>query len=141
MISTQTADHAASSEYPIELVARDPDDAHLLATIVSLGMCMALRKGVVTSSYACARLFGPAFLRRLQRLNAPTELIEAAHLGSELDDVNHLAASSYEESLMTVEKRLLAAMRGLSNAVRDGEKWIIVQPGDLEGLRDNEESA
>jgi hypothetical protein len=109
----------------LSLRAKGPDDAQLLITITSLGMCRALAAGTLGPDYACQRLFGPALLTRLNQMNACQELRHAIHMATELEDVANLIPDKLASAIADVENELLKALETLSMKKPDGEKWLV----------------
>ncbi|WNG53427.1 DUF3969 family protein [Archangium gephyra] len=109
----------------LSLRARGGDDAQLLVTIASLGMCQALAAGTLSPDYACRRLFGPALLTRLNQMNACQELRHAIHMATELEDVANLIPDKLASAISDVEDELLKALARLSTKRPAGEKWLV----------------
>lgn len=109
----------------LSLRAKGPDDAQLLITVASLGMCRALVAGTLSPDYACQRLFGPALLTRLNQMNACQELRHAIHMATELEDVANLIPDRLASAIADVENELLKALATLSMKKSAGEKWLV----------------
>ncbi|NJK32708.1 MAG: DUF3969 family protein [Deltaproteobacteria bacterium] len=112
-----------SEQEHLILKARGSEDIQMLVAMVSLGMCRALADGAVRPEYACARLFGPALLTRMQRLPARHPLIDAVHVATELEDVANLVPDAFEGAIQDLEDHLLRVVRSLAD-LADGEKWL-----------------
>ncbi|HVH97934.1 MAG TPA: DUF3969 family protein [Enhygromyxa sp.] len=108
------------------LQARGSEEIQVLVAIVSLGMCRALADGAVAPDYACARLFGPVLLGRMERLGVVPQLRDAIHLATELEDVSNVVPHALEESIGEIERQLIAAIQSLAKPT-DGERWIAPQ--------------
>ncbi|WP_240358289.1 DUF3969 family protein [Myxococcus vastator] len=76
----------------------------------------------MTPSYACARLFGPALLSRLEALNAHPDLVRAIHLATELDDLADLVPDALNSPIAEIEACLLRVLSALSPAPTAGAK-------------------
>jgi hypothetical protein len=109
----------------LALQAKGADDAQLLITIASLGMCQALATGTLSPDYACQRLFGPALLTRLNQMNACQELRHAIHMATELEDVANLIPDKLTSAISDVEDELLKVLTTLSTKRPAGEKWLV----------------
>lgn len=109
----------------LSLRAKGTDDAQLLITIASLGMCQALATGTLSPDYACQRLFGPALLTRLNQMNACQDLRHAIHMATELEDVANLIPDKLASAISDVEDELLKALTTLSTKRPAGEKWLV----------------
>ncbi|OJH39595.1 DUF3969 family protein [Cystobacter ferrugineus] len=109
----------------LSLRATGADDAQLLITIASLGMCRALSKGQLSPDYACQRLFGPALLTRLSQMNACPALLHAIHMATELEDVADLIPDKLASAIEDIEAELLKALATLAANKPDGEKWLV----------------
>ncbi|WP_237079420.1 DUF3969 family protein [Myxococcus xanthus] len=109
----------------LSFLAAGEVEVQRMVAIAALGMCRALAAGVVTPSYACARLFGPALLSRLEALHAHPELVRAIHLATELEDLSELAPEAMGSSLAEIEACLLRVLPALSPATTVGAKWIV----------------
>lgn len=112
------------SEPTFEFRAIGDEDVQSIVCLLSLGMCRALRDGTVSPAYACHRLFGPAVITRLRDAGAPTALLDALNLASELDAVARLVPHEFEEALRDLESRLVDSMRKLNLVEVRGEKWL-----------------
>jgi hypothetical protein len=109
----------------LSLRAKGADDAQLLITIASLGMCRALATGTLSPDYACQRLFGPALLTRLNQMNACQELRHAIHMATELEDVANLIPDNLASAISDVEDELLKALTKLATKRPAGDKWLV----------------
>ncbi|ADO69000.1 DUF3969 family protein [Stigmatella aurantiaca] len=103
-------------------------DVQRLVSIAALGMCRALATGTVTSAYACQRLFGPALLARIEKLEAHAELRHAIHLASELEDVAGLVPDKLADSIAEIESKLLKVLADLAPGEMSGDKWLVKTP-------------
>ena len=79
--------------------------------ITALGMCRAIRSGVIDTEYACHRMFGPALLSRVEAMATDEDLCLAIHLATELADVQALAPEALEKSIDEIEAKLLIVLR------------------------------
>jgi len=109
----------------LSLRARGPDDAQLLITVASLGMCRALAAGALSPDDACQRLFGPALLTRLNQMKACPSLRHAIHMATELEDVANLIPDKLASAIADIEAELLKALTTLGANKHDGEKWLV----------------
>lgn len=121
MIKNQTSDN----QRILLLSAKGVEEIQTLVAIVSLGLCRALASGVIGPTYACARLFGPALLTRMESLGSLAELREAVHLATELEDVSELVPHALQESIQEIEAKLVSAIGSLAAESTDGEKWLV----------------
>ncbi|WP_257454759.1 DUF3969 family protein [Archangium lipolyticum] len=109
----------------LSLRAKGADDAQLLITVASLGMCQALATGALSPDYACQRLFGPALLTRLNQMKACPSLRHAIHMATELEDVANLIPDKLASAIADIEAELLKALTTLVANKPAGEKWLV----------------
>lgn len=107
------------------LRARGTEEIQRLVALLSLGLCRALSSGAISHGYACARLFGPALLNRMERLDVVPRLRESVHLATELEDVSNLVPHALADSIQEIESNLLAVVRSLAIDPTDGERWLV----------------
>jgi hypothetical protein len=112
----------------LSLRARGADDAQLLLTVASLGMCQALATGALSPDYACQRLFGPALLTRLDQMKACPSLRHAIHMATELEDVANLIPDKLASAIADIEAELMKALTTLVANKPAGEKWLVRAP-------------
>ena len=106
--------------------AEGADDAQRLLAVTALGMCRAVSLGVLSSDYACHRLFGPALLARLEQIDAPHPALRRAfQLATELEDVADVIPDKLSRSLAAVEAELLKALVDIAPTGLAGEKWMV----------------
>jgi hypothetical protein len=112
----------------LSLRAKGTDDAQLLITVASLGMCQALATGALSPDYACQRLFGPALLTRLNQMKACPSLRHAIHMATELEDVANLIPDKLASAIADIEAELMKALTTLVANKPAGEKWLVRAP-------------
>ncbi|MDC0713004.1 DUF3969 family protein [Stigmatella sp. ncwal1] len=117
-----------TSQEELWLRAEGTVEVQRLVSIAALGMCRALATGTVTSAYACQRLFGPALLARIEKLEAHAELRHALHLASELEDVADLVPDKLADSIAEIESKLSKILMDLAPSKMSGEKWLVKVP-------------
>ncbi len=115
--------------------AQGVDEVSELVAVIGLGMCSALISGIVTPSFACRRLFGPALLSRLERAGACGDLLDAIHLATELEDVADIVPQQLPGAVADLEARLFHVLKSFAPPDDAGDKWLIARPSAAPNLK------
>lgn len=99
-------------------------DVEAMAAILALGMCTALRQGLVSPGFACYKLFGPALLSWLRRVQANETLVDAMARATELEDLKRLVPDAYEPALAEIERDVVAVIQAAGLTGYLAKKWV-----------------
>ncbi|MGK7878257.1 MAG: DUF3969 family protein [Xenococcaceae cyanobacterium] len=116
---------ATSTKLMIQL--EDKAEIERLISLISLGICAALKKGIVNLEAAESYLYSPYTIEQLKSLEVDQELIDLIHLGTELEDVESLIPEKLSDSICEIEVGTLKFLQSLcsgSSNDRSRKKWI-----------------
>lgn len=105
----------------------EKEEIEIFVSIIILGLCTALREGVLGIEDAEGYLYNPYSMERLKKLAVNQELIDIVHLGAELEDIKSLLPDELAASIEEIEQKTLQFIQAWANHLPNAlprKKWI-----------------
>ncbi len=94
-------------------------------SLLSLGVCTALKEGAINVEEAAGYLFNPFTKATLKSLGIPAKVVDLIRLGAELGEVQSLVPLAMPQSIRHIENRAMNALSALpKTAPYDMRKWF-----------------
>ena len=94
-----------------------------LVALAILGVCDGLKNGTLDSLQAEKLLFSPHAMR--QCADCDQRIVEAIHMGTELDDIQDLAPDDYENTLRRIHELATACLKdACQSSLTEENHWI-----------------
>jgi hypothetical protein len=108
----------------LEIKLEDLREIELFISLLSLGLCCALREKVVSVELAERLLYRPYNMIRLKQMGASQEAIDLIHDGTEMGDVQRLAPESADRALSEMCAAALRLIKQNSDVPPDKITWL-----------------
>ena len=95
-----------------------------LLTVLSLGLCVAIKKHAIDINEAEQLLYSPFTMNTLDEFGANKALIELIHAGTELEDLESLMPSELTKSIVKMEEQALNFLSCSPKNNPQLEKWL-----------------
>jgi Protein of unknown function (DUF3969) len=108
---------------------QEKQEIERLISIISLGLCTAIERGVLSLEEAESYLYSPYTMEQLEKLGVDRKLIDVVHLGTELEDIKSLLPDKLDRSLEEIKIETIEFLKSLnsnSSTPLPRKKWVQV---------------
>lgn len=102
-----------------------------LLLLLSVGICEALERSMLSIETAEHLLYSPATMSVLRDLSFDPMLVDLIHTGTELEDVASLIPDKLGDHVAALKEQALKRLRDLSPYDFNQNKWLIEQLREL----------
>lgn len=107
------------------LGASGSENVTRLLGATTLGLVELIRTGRISTAEACGLFFVPVLVNYYGQRRDIGEIMDAIHLGSELEDVSDIVPDALGRSLDEIREQVLRVMARVPREVEPlGKKWI-----------------
>lgn len=106
---------------------QDKTEIERLNCIINLGICAAIKNGVLSIEEAEKYLYSLYTMEQLEKLGVAQDLIDVVHLGTELEDVKSLLPEKIQDSLEEIRVETIKFLQFLHSAPSNSlsrKKWV-----------------
>ena len=94
----------------LRITATSPAEADLLIGLVLRGAVATLTDDPALARALCGALLGPSLLRTAEQIGASTEILDAIHKATELEDLREVFSRDLVPSLQEIDSRSRGAI-------------------------------
>ena len=108
---------------------QEKQEIERLISIIILGLCTAIERGVLSLEEAESYLYSPYTMEQLEKLGVDRKLIDVVHLGTELEDIKSLLPDKLDRSLEEIKIETIEFLKSLnsnSSTPLPRKKWVQV---------------
>lgn len=91
--------------------------------LISIGLLEALKYESVNFEDLEKTIFGPHLLKFMQSNNIDENLIDLISSGMELEDIQRIVPENFHESLSSISKGLMEALKELPDFKNEEKRW------------------